>query len=166
MKKFDIYSALLRYPSDKEIISECIDRLGRAEIVHLKHSEPGNLQEDYVDSFDFSEKSSLLITTHIASGEKDRAGVLAGFAVFRKTYGSADGSASPDYLPDMLNWLQTAADTPEGRTDALLMAGILLRAVEKIADALKKSGGIYLPVVCGLKEELRRYYDNPEVCNV
>ncbi|ADD68831.1 chaperone [Denitrovibrio acetiphilus DSM 12809] len=163
MKIFDQYSELLRYPSEKAVFSNGVDSLERAGTAHLKYYEFGNLQEEYVDSFDFSEKSSLMITVHLTEEEKERSNILAGFASFQKTYGGSCGNASPDYLPDLLNALQDAAGRTGGLNDACLMSGILLRAVEKIETALTRSGSVYLPVLCGLKEELCLFAENQEV---
>lgn len=163
MKIFDIYSGLLRYPSDMSDFSYGIDMLGRQEMSHLKSCELGILQEEYVESFDFSEKSALSVTGHVSAEEKERINVLAGFAAFRSRYGVSESTAPPDYLPDLLNAMQTASDSETERVDAVLMSGILLRGVEKIEKALYMSGSLYRPVITGLKDELCRLAEHTEV---
>lgn len=162
MRVFDLYSGLLRYPSDRGEFCSDIDSLDRSETTHLKYSELGNLQEDYVESFDFSEQSSLQITEHISTEEKEKTVVLAGLAAFRKTYGCESHSAPPDYLPDILKSLQNAVDSTYGVEDARMMSGILLRAVGRIENILSRTGSIYLPLLRGLKTELHRLSENTE----
>ena len=165
MGTFDLYGRLLKYPSDMRDFSAGLDELDMRDTAHLKACEPGLLQEEYVESFDFSEKSSLMITNHVSSDERERNSILAGLAAFTSLYGARSAHAAPDFLPDILCAFQTALEREENRDAVVFMSGMLLKVVQRIEENLKKSGSLYFPLMRGLRRELGMISEGMEVGN-
>jgi len=124
-----LISLLLQYP-DKEIRSvdwlseitdidepELFDRLNKFG-KYFQQMPLVQLQENYVHTFDFDDKTNLYLTYSKLGDEKERGQVLA---ELKQIYGFAgfelDSTELPDYLPLLLEFVAHA--DPKIRTDLL-----------------------------------------------
>lgn len=150
MKKLTQFINLLSYPKDSSYLLDLKDMLG-----YLPHEEIRILQESYVETFDFSENSSLYLSQYLQLNENQKRELMFTLQdlVCRFT---KDGELNfpPDYIPKLLDVYEEIRLTnvsfdklSEGLLDALLTASDILservtnfygRIFQKLSETLKQ----------------------------
>ena len=118
---YQLLSGLLEYPPaspvNVSLYQEALSQLPEDEIksLLLKHmeylttTEEHQVAMDYVTSFDFNEKCSLSLTSHICHEERQRGGMLA---ELKQLYSQAGfelvSQELPDYLPMVLEFVSVS----------------------------------------------------------
>jgi len=152
-----LISLLLQYP-DKEIRSvdwyseitdidepELSDHLNKFE-KYFQQTPLVQLQEDYVHTFDFNDKTNLYLTYSKLGDEKERGQVLAELKQIYEFAGFKLSSTElPDYLPLLLEFVAHA--DPKIRTDLL---GRFRGSIEHTQQMLAKKESPYSDLLAGL----------------
>jgi nitrate reductase delta subunit len=121
---YKLLSVLLRYPERRivdahEELAEAVEALPRSPqreslrrfVAHLAASTPGELEQEYVETFDLRRRASLYLTYYVHGDTRKR-----GMALLRlkHLYAAAGleltSGELPDYLPLMLEFAALAAD--------------------------------------------------------
>lgn len=142
-KIFDMYSELLKYPTDAQIFRQLSHEFG------MELTDSGfeltdtdclsELQEEYVECFDFNPKAALTLTTHVAHSDKEKSDIMETLNSLLNCYGiERTDNSSPDYLPDILRAYRLAMESDEDEEALLFLNGILVNGCSSIANALKK----------------------------
>jgi nitrate reductase delta subunit len=108
------------------------------------------LQEEYVETFDFASRTPLHLTAVLFGEERDRgrapqrghALAQLGEVYAAHGYELADGEL-PDYLPALLEFVAAAGCPPELAGHA----GVLERAMASLAEGLAEAGSAYAAAV-------------------
>lgn len=125
----------------------CFSDGERAEVAAFidrqRVTEPGELESEYVQTFDMTPEHSLHLTHHIFGDDRGRGPALIDLSEYYKSYGlqNVEGEL-PDYLPLMLEFA-AQLDADEARVflaDTGKVLGVL-------ADNLAKAGSAYAPLV-------------------
>jgi|GEM_PF-1460256 len=169
MKKdiFALYAEILKYPTDIKKLSEYIFDLGIDESGGIKGYSLQRLQEIYVETFDFNEKTALFLSQHTAETTEEKSRIILAMAELVSEYEILKTcNAQPDYLPDVLKAFRAILETNDDKDAEKYLADILLETVRKIAEELKDSGNIYAEIMKHLQGDLAPFTSNQEVTYV
>ncbi|TCK59900.1 hypothetical protein [Seleniivibrio woodruffii] len=151
----ELYSRLLKYPSDETILMQIAAETG-ADVSQYSLSR---LQEEYVECFDFNPKAALTLTTHTAGNDSEKSDLMETMNALLCCYEIArTDNASPDYIPDVLSAYCLAVASEEEQEALIFLTDILLKGCGNIRTALKK--GIYADLMkklCSILESEVRY---------
>lgn len=152
MKEFKLISLLLQYPDG----SLCNARAEIAEVVaglkpsrakgplkkfceYLQSKGPVELQQHYVETFDFNKKATLLLSFHGYGDRRQRGAAMVRLKqLYRQSGLTLNGGELPDYLPAMLEY---AAYAPGDCGTGLL--GHFRAEIELVRAALQRAGSPY-----------------------
>lgn len=150
MTKLKQFINLLSYPKDSSYLLDLKDMLG-----YLPYEEIKILQELYVETFDFSENSSLYLAQYLQLNENQKRELMFTLQDFVCKF-TKDGELNfpPDYIPKLLDAYEKIRLTnvsfdrfSEGLLDALLTASDILservtnfygRIFQKLSETLKQ----------------------------
>ena len=148
-------SRLLSYPSGKfwqelPALERSVADLARSArdpferfILHLHQTDPLDVEEEYVRTFDLTDHASLYLTYSRDREGRDRGPALAALlARYRAAVLEIESRELPDYLPLLLEFLALRSDS-----DAAPLAGEFARKVSDLASALTAGGSPYADVV-------------------
>jgi len=169
MKKdiFALYAEILKYPTDIKKLSEYIFDLGIYESGGIKGYSLQRLQEIYVETFDFNEKTALFLSQHTAETTEEKSRIILAMAELLSEYEILKTpNAQPDYLPDILKAFRGILETNDDKDAERYLADILFETVRKIAEELKESDNIYAEIMKHLKGDLASFTSNQEVTYV
>ena len=152
---FTLLSLLLQYPDQsyfkidqlRLMVSECESLPIRSHVFELldyMESKPWEqLAQQYVATFDFSERSNMDLTSLICPDDRKRGQVLANLkSIYRRSGLDVDSGELPDYLPLILEFLSIA--DPKASVEVL---GIVRPGMEKLWQQLDKEGSPYAGVL-------------------
>jgi nitrate reductase molybdenum cofactor assembly chaperone NarJ/NarW len=150
-----IASRLLSYPSldarhellEVDRAVEGLPRKARTSLErflrHVRTTDPWELQEEYVQTFDLTDRSPLYLTYVLNGDGRDRGGALLTLKERYKASGlDPDGRELPDYLPMVLEFLSLAPE-PVARDIAREFKG----AVAQIGANLRTRESPYADVL-------------------
>jgi len=169
MKKdiFGLYAEILKYPSDINRLSKYLCDLRINESEGVKDCSLQRLQEIYVETFDFNEKTALFLSQHTAETTEKKSRIILAMAELLNEYKILKTpNAQPDYLPDILKAFRSILKTNNDEDAERYLADILLETVRKIAEELKCSENIYAKIMKHLQGDLAYFASNQEVTYV
>lgn len=152
---FTLLSVLLQYPesSCQEIVqlrpmaSELrfspIQNHVHAFLDYLEHTPWEQLAQHYVATFDFSEQSTMDLTSLLCPDDRKRGQILATLkGIYSQAGLAVDSGELPDYLPMVLEFLSMADE--EGSQEVL---AIVRPGMEKLWEQLSKDCSPYAGVL-------------------
>ncbi len=119
---FKLISLLLQYPDEDicqiDISDEIVDvkdkQIGKNLLKfeeYFKNTSQAQLQEQYVETFDFNDETNLFLTYSKLKDEKERGQVLVELkSMYAKEGLYLDNEELPDYLPLFLEFISVAND--------------------------------------------------------
>jgi nitrate reductase molybdenum cofactor assembly chaperone NarJ/NarW len=156
-KIFKIASILLQYPEqgwigDEQLFheisslsNESVRKLFMQFLDYLTTNEIETLCEIYVNTFDFSDKTTMYLTYHLFGDQKERG---QAFLKLKEEFRNAGfdllDEELPDYLPVVLEFASVA---PEEHAKKMLL--IHKTTIDKIAEELKLANNPYYLVMDG-----------------
>ncbi len=154
---FKLFSLLLQYPDD-EICSiqykDDISQINDLQIVsnmekfgdYFFNTDNNKLREEYVETFDFNDKTNLFLTYSKLKDEKERGQVLVELKdMYEKTGLILDSTELPDYLPLFLEFISLADNEV-----ALDLLHRFKGMIENIHKGLKEANSPYAYLVKAL----------------
>lgn len=124
---------------------------------HLRASDPLDVEQEYVRTFDLTDRTSLYLTYSRFGEGRDRGAALAALgARYRHAGFTLDTRELPDYLPLVLEFLAFASDP-----DAAPIAEELYGAVEGLAADLDSAHSPYADPVAPMPDALRAVASAP-----
>lgn len=169
MKKdiFGLYAEILKYPSDINKLSKNLCDLRINESDGVKDYSLQSLQEIYVETFDFNEKTALFLSQHTAETAEEKSRIILAMAELLSEYKILKThNAQPDYLPDILKAFRAILKTNDDKEAERYLADILFETVRKITEELKDAGNIYAEIMKHLQGDLTSFMSNREVTYV
>jgi len=169
MKKdiFGLYAEILKYPSDINKLSKYLFDLGIDESDGVKDYSLQRLQEIYVETFDFNEKTALFLSQHTAETAEEKSRIILAMSELLSEYEvRKTPNAQPDYLPDILKAFRAILKTSENKDAAMYLADILFETVSKIAEELNDAGNTYAEIMKHLRDDLAPFTSKQEVTYV
>ncbi len=147
---FKLFSLLLQYPDDDICSIDYKDdllKMNNKQIVnnmekfgdYFFNTDKNRLQEEYVKTFDFNDKTNLFLTYSKLKDEKERGQVLVELKqMYEKTGLVLDSAELPDYLPLFLEFISQTDN--ETALDLLHRFKIVIKNMER---NLSKEGSPY-----------------------
>jgi nitrate reductase molybdenum cofactor assembly chaperone NarJ/NarW len=149
-------SALLQYPTEEwresfpdfrqeaaDIEDEIIKSFFLQLLDHLETNNLDDLQQIYVQTFDFGKKTNLYLTYVQYGEERERGPILLQLKkVYEKAGFFLNENELPDYLPAMLEF--SAMVTPETSQEVV---GPYLGSIQKIGEELSMMNSPYASVL-------------------
>jgi nitrate reductase delta subunit len=151
---FHVLSVLLQYPDERllagrdELRSAVADERIASFVDVLCSVQLGELQDEYVTTFDFDRRASLHLTYHTHGDRRQRGLELLRLKRRFAEAGLelADGEI-PDYLPALLEFAALAPDGHESLAE-------LRPSLELVRDRLHERGSRYAPLLDALADAL------------
>lgn len=154
MSPFRLLSVLLRYPDEllvagrEELLSAADDARVRSFVAALDRVSLGDLQGEYVATFDFDRRASLHLTYHTHGDRRQRGLELVRLKRrFSEAGFELAGDELPDYLPALLEF---ASLVPDGREPL----AELRPSLELVRGRLHQRESRYAPLLDVLVEAL------------
>lgn len=169
MKKdiFGLYAEILKYPSDINKLSKYLCDLGIDDPAGLKGYSLQVLQEIYVETFDFNEKTALFLSQHMAETTEEKSRVILAMAELLNEYEILKTpNAQPDYLPDILKAFGAITEADDDKDAERYLADILFATVRKITEELKEPDNTYAEIMKHLRDDLAPFTSKQEVTYV
>lgn len=158
MKIYKVLSVLLEYP-EQELVDHLdevrqvlfngadLDDAERAAMLkflaRLEAGNLGDLQEEYVQTFDLTPEHSLHLTHHLFGDDKNRGPALIDLTELYKDYGvQVSGNELPDYLPLILEFVAYLEDS-----EARMFLSDGAKVLSVLGANLEKVGSPYAPLV-------------------
>lgn len=161
---FQFYSLLLQYPDQewldpllseevREMVDEEIDQKINPFIQYLKQHTLDEIQENYVNTFDFNEKTNLYLSYAKLKDERERGQILV---ELKQLYQDEGLNLSSDELPDYLPlFLEFTAFAEEETAKKLLVQ--YLPAMEYLKKELVEINSLYAFVLEALLLTIDQY---------
>ncbi|MDU4697482.1 MAG: nitrate reductase molybdenum cofactor assembly chaperone [Paenibacillus sp.] len=116
------------------------------------------IEELYVDTFDFEKSSTLYMTYSKYEDSKDRGQLLTSLKAVYEMFGlEMEDRELPDFLPLMLEFLYAAdwLNHPHGETGMLTVITILEDGTFQLMKSLESKGNPYYELVKALRETFK-----------
>ncbi|MBW4838034.1 MAG: nitrate reductase molybdenum cofactor assembly chaperone [Paenibacillaceae bacterium] len=116
------------------------------------------IEELYVDTFDFEKSSTLYMTFFKYEDSKDRGQLLTSLKAVYEMFGmQMIDRELPDYLPLMLEFLSAAEwlGHPHGETGMFTVLTILEDGTYQLMKSLEKKGNPYYELIKALRETFK-----------
>lgn len=164
---FEQYAEILKYPTDIAKFGEYTRKLKMDEAITTNDFNISKLQEIYVETFDFSEKTALCISQHTAKTNEEKSLVILAMAELLREYEiDKTPNAQPDYLPDVLKAFSNMLLNNNNEDGVKYLADMIFDTVFKIEKELKYSENIYARIMKRLKDVLTPFTSKQEVIYV
>jgi nitrate reductase delta subunit len=166
---FGFFAQMLTYPEKlnfhPSVLAESLDSTHPAyasvrtfwDLMHEYSME--QIEEMYVQTFDFQKKTTLYMTFHKFEDSRDRGQMLAKLKETYQLYGlDIAGSELSDYLPLMCEFVYAAnwqGHEKEAAESLDLMLAVMEDGTYHLLKALEKSGSPYAHLIRGLRETFK-----------
>ncbi|RED39991.1 nitrate reductase molybdenum cofactor assembly chaperone [Paenibacillus sp. VMFN-D1] len=166
---FGFFAQMLTYPEKLDfhpsVLAESLDSKHPAytsvrtfwDLMHEYSME--QIEEMYVQTFDFQKKTTLYMTFHKFEDSRDRGQMLAKLKETYQLYGlDIAGSELSDYLPLMCEFVYAAnwqGHEKEAAESLDLMMAVMEDGTYHLLKALEKSGSPYAHLIRGLRETFK-----------
>ena len=154
MSPFRLLSVLLRYPDEllvagrEELLSAADDSRIASFVAALDRMPLGDLQREYVTTFDFDRRASLHLTYHTHGDRRQRGLELVRLKRrFAEAGFELAGDELPDYLPALLEFASLVPDGHEPLAE-------LRPSLELVRGRLRRRESRYAPLLDVLVEAL------------
>jgi nitrate reductase delta subunit len=147
-EKFKLVSILLRYPS--EDMKNAVNEIGQVDdndinkfLDYFKNSDLMKIQQEYVRSFDLSNKASLYLTYHKFQDDPKRGSYLSKLVdYYRKKGFEFVENELPDFLPIVLEFVSYIDEDT-----ALQVLSSFEKELSQIQKGLKDMNSKYQPLI-------------------